>query len=145
MVAHARTLSVFGRHGRGSDRSAAAVATSSSSSSTASVAIAVRAQPTVLSRIERDDAASRSPGAVSIVVFTCGRLYVGIILSDSRGGGRVTHDRGTVCRVSIRSATGTRRLCAGARVRKLKRERDADNRMLRVYGSGTWSESRGKG
>jgi len=60
MVAHAWTLSVFGRHGRGSDRAAAAAA---------SVAIAVRAQPTILS-IERDDAASRSPGAVSIVVFT---------------------------------------------------------------------------
>lgn len=67
MVAHAWTLSVFGRHGRGSDRSAAAAAASSTTAS--AVAIAVRAQPTILS-IERDDAASRSPGAVSIVVFT---------------------------------------------------------------------------
>lgn len=53
---------VADRIGRSVGRSAAAAVA-------ASVAIAVRTQRTILS-IERDDAASRSPGAVSIVVFT---------------------------------------------------------------------------
>lgn len=71
MVAHAGTLSVFGRHGR---RSAAI--------------LAVRAQRIV--SMQRDDAASRSPGAVSIVMFTVVdrvRRYFGSRLT-------VTHDDG---------------------------------------------------
>lgn len=78
MVAHAGTLSVFGRHGRRSDRRAAV--------------LAVRAQRII--SIQRDDAASRSTGAVSIVVFTVVDSvlrYFGSRLTVTRddGGGNV--------------------------------------------------------
>lgn len=78
MVAHAGTLSVFGRHGRRSDRRAAVVA--------------VRSQRTIIVIIStrRDDAAFRLSGAVSIVVL----LIVCVGISDAQL--TVTHD-GAVC------------------------------------------------
>lgn len=136
----------------GSDRSAAA-ASSSSTASTASVAIAVRAQRTVLS-IERDDAASRSPGAVSIVVFTvvvCTSVFYRTRAAAAADG--VTHGHGTVCRIMLGAPPAHFDSRArgggwggGEREKKIESEREMLITGCCVFTArGTWSESRGKG